>query len=101
MSIPIDFFTQKKDIHKYSNPSIVVNKAKHYDLDIFYSPRDTKKYRIINPITNKFVDFGYYGMEDYTYHKNKERRRLFRIRNHRFKSAPMYSPSWLSYYLLW
>lgn len=101
MSGPLNYFTDKEGIEKYSNPKIVQRKAKEYGLEVVFSPRKNKKYRIVNPETNKYVDFGFFGMEDYTKHFDENRRRLFRLRNHRWANAPKYSASWLSFYLLW
>ena len=101
MSVPLDYFTDKEGIEKYSNPKLVQKKAKQYGIDVVYSPRKNKKYRIVNPETNEYVDFGFFGMEDYTRHLNENRRRLFRLRNRKWADAPKYSASWLSYYLLW
>jgi len=100
MSVPLDYFTDKESIEKYSNPKMVQKKAKEYGIDVVFSPRKNKKYRIVNPETNKYVDFGFFGMEDYTHHLDEHRRNLFKIRNRRWKDAPKYSASWLSYYLL-
>ena len=99
-----DFYETGKDINKYSNPSVVQKRAFKLlgeEARIVISPRATKKYRIVNPETNKYVDFGYYGMQDYTKHKDEERRVRFQQRNQRFRNAPKYSAGWCSYYLLW
>ena len=98
---PLDYFTDKKDIEKYSNPKIVQERAKEYGLFVVYSPRKNKKYRIVNPETTKYIDFGQMGYQDYTKHQDDNRRRLFRIRNHKWRDAPKYSPSHLSYWILW
>ena len=100
MLVPLDYFTTKKGIEKYSNPKMVQKRAKEYGVDIVFSPRKNKKCRIVNP-ENKYVDFGMMGMSDYTHHLDEHRRELFRKRNRRFKDAPKYSASHLSYYLLW
>jgi hypothetical protein len=101
MLIQMNYFTEKEGIELFSNPKVVQKKAKEYGLNVVYSPRKNKKYRIVNPETNKYVDFGFYGMQDFTLHKDEERRQKFLSRNRRFKDAPKYSASWLSYYLLW
>jgi len=101
MDIPLNYFIDKQDINKYSNPKIVQQKAKEYGIPIVFSPRKNKKYRIVNPETNKYIDFGEMGYKDFTLTGDEERRRLFRLRNHRWKDAPKYSSSWASYYLLW
>ena len=90
------------NINKYSNPSIVMKKAKELHLNpIQLSTRKDKKYMVLNPNTNKMVHFGQMGYEDYTKHHDEKRRELFRKRNHKWKDAEKYSPAWLSYYLLW
>lgn len=98
---PMNYFTDKEGIEKFSNPKIVQKKAKEYGVFVVYSPRKNKKYRIVNPETNKYVDFGMMGMEDFTHHLDEHRKELFRNRNHKWKDAPKYSPAHLSYHLLW
>lgn len=97
----MNLFANKPDIDKYSDPDIVKQKANEYGLSVFYSPRKDKKFRILNPETNKYVDFGQMGFQDFTKHKDEERKKRFRIRNARWSKSPKYSASWLSYYLLW
>ena len=41
-----------------------------------------KKYMVINP-DGKMVHFGQKGYADYTAHKDEERRKAFRKRNHK------------------
>lgn len=99
----MDFYNTGKDefIELFSDPSIVKEKANEYGLNVVFSPRKSKKYRILNPRTNKFVDFGSIDYEDYTKHKDENRKRLFKLRNRRWKDSPKYSASWLSWHLLW
>lgn len=102
MSVPLDYFVDKSDvIQLFSNPKIVQEKAKQYGLDVVFSPRKDKKYRIVNPETNKYVDFGSMYYEDYTAHMSNDRLMKFRSRNRKWKDAKKYSPAWLSYNLLW
>ena len=90
------------NINKYSNPSIVMKKAKELHLNpIQLSSRKDKKYMVLNPKTNKMVHFGQMSYEDYTKHHDENRRQLFRKRNHKWKDAEKYSPAWLSYNLTW
>lgn len=98
---PLDYFNDKKDIEKFSNPKIVQKKAKEYGVFVVYSPRKNKKYRIVNPETNKYVDFGQMGYRDSTLTGDEEKIRLFKLRNHKWKDAPKYSPASLSYHILW
>jgi hypothetical protein len=41
------------------------------------------------------------GYEDYTKHKNEIRRKSFLTRNKEWSKQDMYTPGFLSYYLLW
>lgn len=97
----MDYFTDKEDIEKYSNPKIVQRKAKEYGLDVVFSPRKNKKYRIVNPETNEYVDFGQMGFQDATLHQDQKRIDRFRSRNRKWKDAPKYSSAWMSYWILW
>jgi hypothetical protein len=94
----------KNDIEIYSNPKQVFKMAKKYfgkNVDIDFSTRKNKKYMILNPDTNKWIHFGSYPYEDYTKHKDKERRERFKIRNRKWQNSPKYTPSYMSYYILW
>jgi len=50
---------------------------------------------------HKIIHFGQMGYEDYTKHKDENRRNNFRIRNRRWAHQPKYTAGWLSYNLLW
>ena len=41
------------------------------------------------------------GMEDFSKHLDLERRDRFVSRNKKWKDAPMWTPAWLSFYVLW
>lgn len=85
----------------YSDIKEVQRLATKYKIGkVFISTRKQKKYMVQAPL-GSMVHFGQMGMEDYTKHKDKERRRQFRLRNSAWKEAPRYTPAWLSYYLLW
>ena len=49
----------------------------------------------------KLIHFGALGYEDYTVHKDENRRKKYHSRMQRFKSAYKYSPGYLSLVLLW
>lgn len=92
-----------KELLEYSDPEKVLENAVKYlgkGVVLYVSPRKNKKYRVQDP-SGKWVDFGFFGMEDFTRHLNEERRRKFRQRNARWADSPKWSPSYLSYYLLW
>ncbi len=94
----------KKDILLYSNPNEVFKNAKDFfgnDVIIDYSTRKDKKYRLLNPYNGNWVHFGSMGNEDYTKHKDETRRKSFLTRNKEWSKQDMYTPGFLSYYLLW
>ena len=91
-------------IEEYSNPKIVFERAKKLfgdDVQIKLSTRKDKKYMLLNPYNNKWIHFGFYGMEDFTKHRNLLRREKFRTRNKKWATQDEYTPGFLSYYLLW
>lgn len=93
-----------KDITKYSNPKRVQQLANQLlDNSVELSTRKDKKYMIKDPETDQYIHFGSFNppMEDFTKHKDLERRNRFLIRNSKWKNAPVYTPRWLSYHLLW
>lgn len=96
---------KREEIYNYSDPYKVYEKAMKYfgdDVQMDVSNRKSKKYKIRGKFTdNKWVHFGFWGMADYTFHKDKERRNNFRIRNHRWRTMARDSPAYISYYLLW
>ena len=97
----LNYFNDKPDIEKYSDTKKVQHNANKYGLQVVYSPRQTKKFRIVNPDTLKYIDFGHFGSQDFTLHQNTERQRRYKLRNNRFKTSPKYSAGWASFYILW
>lgn len=70
------------------------------------STRPTKKWMTKTP--NGLVHFGSTGYEDFTQHKDPERRKAYRKRHEAIKLKDgtraidkIYSPAWLSYNILW
>jgi hypothetical protein len=91
-----------KKLSEVSNIDTVKQLAKKYNLgDVYPSKNYSKKYMIINPYTQRFVHFGDINYEDFTKHKDIDRKLLFRIRNKKWATAKKYTPAFLSYYLLW
>ena len=87
-----------------TDPELVFKKAKEIfgpHIQIKESTRHDKKYMLLNPETNKWVHFGQKGYEDFTGHRNLMRREMFRRRNHKWAKAPIFSPAFLSFWLLW
>lgn len=100
-TVPLDYFIEKKDIEKYSDTKKVQHNANKYGLQVVFSPRQNKKFRIVNPNTLNYIDFGQINYIDFTRHQNTERQRRYKLRNNRFKTSPKYSAGWASYYILW
>jgi hypothetical protein len=97
---------KETEILKYSSPTVVKRKAKAYlgsKIPVLLSSRSDKKYMIYTP-DGKKVHFGAMGYEDYTKHKDKERRKNYLNRSTNIKGAwkkDKYSPNNLSIHLLW
>lgn len=94
------------ELYKYSNPNEVFKKADEvfddmsFDIDI--STRKNKKYRIRGNFTDgEWVHFGQMGYEDFTKHRDENRRDAFLKRNVKWANANYNSPAFLSYVLLW
>ncbi len=97
---------KEEEIFKYSNPFEVKAKADKYfgqDIPLYLSNRKNKKYMVQNP-DNKWIHFGQMGFQDYTKHKDKIRRKNYRLRASNIKGnwiTDPYSPNNLSLFLLW
>lgn len=97
------------ELIKYSNPTLVKKKAVELfgkDVKLAVSTRKQNKYMILNPNTDKWVHFGGFNppMEDYTKHRDTERRRRYLQRATGIKgdwNKNQYSPNSLSVHLLW
>lgn len=91
-----------KELQKYSDPEIVMSKAKQMGFNpVQISSRKDKKYMVFDG--HKMVHFGQFKppYEDYTKHHDEKRRSNFLKRNHKWAHAPKYSSAFLSYKLLW
>ena len=92
-----------KGIKEFSNPSEVFKNARDIfgdDVEIKLSDKPDKKYMLKNP-KGKWIYFGQMGYEDYTKHKDKDRRDLFLKRNKKWANKPHFTPAYLAYHLLW
>ena len=92
-----------EDLIKISDPyKVYIKFIETYpcDSEIKISTRKDKKYMIYNPDKGKWFHFGS-TMEDYTKHKDQQRRINFLIRNQRWAEADMYSAAYASYTILW
>ena len=89
-----------KELRNYSDPEYVMNKAKLMGLNpVHESSRKDKKYMVFDGRT--MVHFGQMGYEDASKHNDLNRINRFKKRNWKWQFAPIYSPAYLSYYLLW
>ena len=84
-------------VMEVSDPFRVARRLKrHYGKNaptLYISHNKTKKYMIHHPETNKKINFGSIYYEDC--------RLKFMLRNDKWKDADIYSPAYLSYWLLW
>jgi hypothetical protein len=93
-------------INNFSNPIEAQRKAKKYlgkNTELFLSSRKDKKYMVITP-DDKLVHFGAIGYEDFTKHKDKERRDAYLRRATKIKGnwkGNKYSPNNLAIHILW
>ena len=87
-------------LNKVSDIKEVNRKAQELNLnEVLPSSRTNKKYMVYDGY--KMVHFGDINYEDFTKHNDTNRQINFKIRNRRFINKPVYSPSFLSYFLLW
>ena len=90
-------------ICEVSNPELVLKQLKKYygdDVDLYLSSSKNKKYMVFDE-QGKKVHFGSILYQDYTKHKDKQKRNNFRNRNRRWAVAVKFTPPHLSYYLQW
>ncbi len=95
-----------EDLSKYSNPTEAQKRA--YEIygphvRLYYSSNPKKKYMIHNP-TGKWVHFGQMGYEDFTLHKDDERRQQYLARAMKIRGnwrKNIYSPNQLAMRILW
>jgi hypothetical protein len=96
-----------EDLAFYSNITKAQANAFRYLGDfgqLFPSPRDDKKYRILNPETRNWVDFGAMGYEDFTKHGDELRRNNYLKRATAIRGdwhKDYFSPNNLAIHILW
>lgn len=107
----LNLVNKRREVEKVSDPDVVYHNAMTIltdhddadDVELDFSTRINKKYMIRGNFTNdKWVHFGDMKYQDFTKHKDKDRRNKFKLRNaHWNTDYKKYSPAWFSYYLLW
>lgn len=101
-----DYNKKKMLLLEVSDPDKVQIKISQYlnqDVELFLSPFKYKKYRIYRP-DGKAVDFGDIRYEDFTKHKDEDRRDSYLKRATKIKGKwrdNEYSPNFLSIMGLW
>jgi hypothetical protein len=105
--------TNKQVVEKYlqlkekSDFKVAQERAEEYlgkNVLLKLSDEKNKKYRILNPATNKYVSFGDIRYEDYTKHKDPVRRQAYLKRATKIKGdwkVDRYSPNNLAINILW
>ena len=95
------------ELFKWSNPKQAQKMAYKYlgkSADLYVSEAKDKKYDIYDPVNDKWVSFGQLGYEDFTKHKDKERRKNYLNRATNIKgdwASNPYSANNLSIHILW
>jgi len=92
-----------RELNRFSNFQKAKRKIEDKGLDparLHVSDKTSKKYYYEWP-NGKRTYFGLMGYEDYLKHNDERRRRLFLMRNHKWKHFPQESPAWFSYYITW
>lgn len=95
---------KEQQVQQFSDPDQVrINLKKHFpsSFKLFYSTRKNKKYMVYDEPNDKYIHFGEMGYEDYTKHKDEERRQAFKQRNKKWSKQKQLTPGWLAYNLLW
>ena len=98
-------FTKK--LLKYSNPQKAQRMAYKYlgkTAKLYPGRNSEKKYSIFDPKNEKCVNFGQFGYEDYTKHKDKKRRKSYLTRSRGMLGnwkKNKYSANNLSIHILW
>lgn len=86
---------------------VIINAQKYFkdpNIKVYLSPDKNKKYAIYDPNINKLVSFGNINYEDYSYHKNEERRNNYLKRASKIKGNwkdNKFSPNNLAIAILW
>jgi len=94
-------------LEQYSNMEEAQRKAVKYlgkGVELKKSDRNEKKYMVLDPSTQKMVYFGQMGYEDFTKHKDPERRKRYLNRAKNIKGdwkKNKYSPNNLAIHILW
>lgn len=100
-----DTFTKK--LLRYSNPRIAQKMAYKYlgkTAKLYPSDKPEKKYKIFDPNHNKWIYFGQIGYQDFTRHRNQNRRNAYLTRTSGMRGnwrRNKYSANNLSRKILW
>ena len=92
-------------LENVSNPIRALKNARKWlgNVHLYRSNKPDKKYMVINPY-GKYIHFGDINYEDYTYHRDKHRQRLYLSRSAGISGdwrKDKYSPNNLSREILW
>jgi len=103
-----DYQDKLNQLLEVSNPREVIIKAIEYfkdpNIKVYLSTKKNKKYSLIDPTTEKMVHFGDIRFEDFTKHKNEEKKNNYLARATKIKGSWIfnrYSPNNLAIHLLW
>ena len=99
--------TFSKKLRKYSTPRKAQQMAYKYlgkTAKLYPANNPQKKYKIYDPKNNKWINFGQLGYEDFTKHKDINRRKSYLTRSKSIKGnwkKNKYSANNLSRNILW
>ena len=99
--------TFSRELKKFSNPIIAQKMAFIYlgkKAILYPATHQGKKYKIYDPNNKKWINFGQMNYEDYTKHRDKERRQNYLNRSTKILGdwkKNRYSPNNLSIHILW
>jgi len=100
-------FPKTNKIWNYSNPRLAQRNAYRYlgrSAILYRSKKREKKYTVKVPESNKIVHFGQMGYEDFTKHKDRNRRKNYLTRSRKIRgkwATNKYSPNNLAQHILW
>tara|TARA_B110000971_G_C20039682_1_gene516931 strand:- start:6299 stop:6604 length:306 start_codon:yes stop_codon:yes gene_type:complete len=96
-----------RKLKKFSNPRTAQRKATKYlgkTAKLYPSKNPKKKYAVYDYKRDAWVNFGQIGYEDFTKHKDKQRRLRYLTRSKGIRGKwkdNKYSPNNLSIHILW
>ena len=88
------------------NQKVIDNAIAYLGKDVVIKPstRQSKKFMVLNPESNKYIHFGEKNASDFTIHRDKDRQKAYLARATAIRGSwkdNKYSPNNLSINILW